>query len=68
MRRLLVSAATSLMTQVRRFSPLKSWAIRLSARKGFKRAAVVTARKIAVILHAIWRDGTEFKWKGEPSS
>ncbi|WCR03760.1 IS110 family transposase [Paracoccus saliphilus] len=68
MRRLLVSAAASLMTQVRRFSPLKSWAIRLSARKGFKKAAVATARKIAVILHAIWRDGTEFNWKGEPAT
>jgi transposase len=66
MRRLLVSAATSLMTQVRRFSPLKSWAMRLSARKGFKKAAVATARKIAVILHAIWRDGTEFTWTKEP--
>lgn len=66
MRRLLVSAATSLMTQVRRYSPLKSWAIRLSARKGFKKAAVATARKIAVILHAIWRDGTEFNWTKEP--
>ena len=53
MRRLLVSAATSLMTQVRLHSPLKSWAIRLSARKGFKKAAAATARKIAVILHAI---------------
>jgi transposase len=66
MRRLLVSAAASLMTQVRRFSPLKSWAIRLSGRKGFKKAAVATARKIAVILHAIWRDGTEFNWTKEP--
>lgn len=68
MRRLLVSAATSLMTQVRRFSPLKAWAIRLSARKGFKKAAVATARKIAVILHAIWRDGTEFSWTKEPAT
>jgi transposase len=66
MRRLLVSAATSLMTQVKRFSPFKSWAIRLSARKGIKKAAVATARKLAVILHAIWRDGTEFTWTKEP--
>ena len=67
MRRLLVSAATTLMTQVRRFSPLKSWAVRLSSRKGFKKAAVAAARKIAVILHAIWRDGTEFKCTKEPA-
>ena len=66
LRRLLVSAATTLMTQVRRFSPLKSWAVRLSSRKGFKKAAVAAARKIAVILHAIWRDGPEFKWTKEP--
>ena len=45
--------------------PLKSWAVRLCARKGFKKAAVATARKLAVILHAIWKDGTEFEWKKE---
>jgi hypothetical protein len=56
------------MTQVRRFSPLKSGAIWLSARKGFKKAAVATARKIAVILYAIWRDGTEFNWQREPAT
>ncbi|MEO1406927.1 MAG: hypothetical protein AAFV54_10615, partial [Pseudomonadota bacterium] len=28
----------------------------------FKKAAVATARKIAVILHCIWVDGTEFEW------
>ena len=65
MRRLLVSAAATLITQVRRFSTLKSWAVRLCARKGFKKAAVATARKLAVILHAIWKDGTEFEWKKE---
>jgi transposase len=53
-------AAACPIRQVRRFSPLKAWAVRLAARKGFKKAAVATARKIAVILHRIWRDGTEF--------
>ena len=42
--------------------------VRFSARKGFKKAAVATARKIAVILHAIWRDGTEFNLKREPAT
>jgi len=68
MRRLLVSAAATLITQVRRFSRLKSWAVRLSARKGFKKAAVATARKLAVILHTIWRDGTEFEWTKEATN
>ena len=53
MRLLLFEAAACLIRQVKRFSPLKSWAVRLAARKGFKKAAVATARKIAVILHCI---------------
>lgn len=65
LRRLLYSAATTLISQVRRFSPLRSWAVRLSARKGFKLAAVATARKLAVIMHRIWRDGTTFQWTRE---
>jgi transposase len=68
MRTLLFEAAACLIRQVRRFSPLKAWAVRLAARKGFKKAAVATARKIAVILHCIWRDGTEFHWTKEASA
>lgn len=43
MRGLLFEAATSLIRLVKRFSPLKAWAVRLAARKGFKKAAVATA-------------------------
>lgn len=62
MRSLLYEAATSLICHVTRFSPLKSWAMRLAARKGCKKAAVATARKIALVLHCIWVDGTELEW------
>lgn len=65
MRALLFEAAACLIRQVKRFSTLKSWAVRLAGRKGFKKAAVATARKIAVILLTIWRDGTEFEWTKE---
>ena len=65
MRALLFEAATVLITRVRRFSPLKSWAVRLAARKGFKKAAVATARKIAVVMLRLWRDGTTFAWTKE---
>lgn len=68
MRRLLFAAAATLITQVRRFSPLRSWAVRLSARKGFKKAAVATARKLAVVMHRIWCDGTVFQWKKEAAT
>ena len=62
MRALLYEAATCLIRHVKRFSTLKSWAVRLAGRKGFKKAAVAAARQIAVILLAIRRDGTEFEW------
>ena len=65
MRSLLYEAAGVLITRVRRFSPLKSWAVRLAARKGFKKAAVAAARKIAIVMLRLWRDGTTFAWTKE---
>lgn len=60
LRRLLYAAATTLITQVRKPSPLLNWATQLYEKKGFKKAAVASARKIAVTLHRIWCDGTVF--------
>ena len=34
----------------------------------FKEAAVATARKPAVIVHANWNDGTNFKWQKEAAA
>ena len=65
MRALLYEAANVLISRVRRFSPLKSWAVRLAARMGFKKAAVATARKIAVVMLRLWRDRTYFAWTRE---
>ena len=45
-----------------RASPTFAYYSRLVARRGYKKACVATARKIAVILHCIWTDGTEFEW------
>ncbi len=67
MRALLFEAANVLITRVRRFSPLKAWAVRPAARKGFKKAAVAAARKIAVVMLRLWRDGTTFAWTKEAS-
>lgn len=60
LRRLLYEAASTLISRVKRFSSLKSWAVKLAARKGFKKAAVATARKLAVLMLALWKNGTEF--------
>lgn len=65
MRKLLYEAANILIQRVPRFSPLKAWAVRLAERKGLKKATVAAARKIAVILTRIWRDGSVFAWTKE---
>ena len=59
----LFEAAHVLLTVVRRPSPLKTWASKLIKRVGPKKARVAVARKLAVILHCIWTDGTEFQWE-----
>jgi transposase len=41
---------------------LKAWGIRLAKRNGLRKAKVAVARKLAVILHRMWIDGTEFNW------
>jgi transposase len=41
---------------------LKSWALKLAKRVGMKKAKVALARRLAVILHRMWVDGTTFKF------
>ena len=49
-------------TDRRKWSALKAWGIRLAKRSGLRKAKVAVARKLAVILHRMWIDGTEFNW------
>ena len=65
MRSLLVESASTLIRNVKRFSALKSWAIRLAGRKGFRKAAIATARKIAVLMLILWKTETDFQWTKE---
>ena len=57
-----------LLTRVERFSPLRAWGLRLAKRIGGGKARIAVARKLAVILHCIWTDGTEFWWSREEPS
>jgi transposase len=45
---------------------LREWALRIAARRGKRIAAVALARKLAGILYAMWRDGTEFGAPARP--
>ena len=46
----------------KKWCSLKAWGMKLAKRIGMKKAKVAIARKIAVILHCIWVDGTSFEW------
>jgi transposase len=63
----LYEAANALLSRITCFSALKRWGIDVAKRRGVKRAKVALARKIGVILHRMWVDGTSFRWtnKGE---
>lgn len=58
----LYEAATTLLCRVTRWSALKAWAVRVAKKRGFKRACVALARKMAVVLHRMSQDKTEFRW------
>lgn len=53
-------AANTIMNGRGKSSPLRSFGARLSRSKGRKRAIVAVARKLAVVLHTMWTDGTMY--------
>ena len=56
----LYEAANVILTRPVKGSTLKSWGMRLAARAGMRKAKVALARKLAVDLHRMLADGTEF--------
>ncbi len=48
-----------------KWSALKSWGLRVARRSGMKKARVAVARKLAVILHSMWRSQSPFRWGAE---
>ena len=58
-------AAHSLLVRSRRRSSLRAWGMRVAKRRGMARARIAVARKLAVVLHRVWADGTEFRWGKE---
>jgi len=65
MRTLLYEGAQSILTRSVKWSWLKAWAMKIAKNRGLKRAIVALARRLAVIMHRIWVDGTEFLWTKE---
>ncbi|MEH6836909.1 MULTISPECIES: IS110 family transposase [Falsihalocynthiibacter] len=60
-RAVLYAAANALLMRTMANSQIKSWGMRLMRTKGRRRAVVAVARKLAVLMHRMWIDGTEFR-------
>jgi len=62
LRGLLFEAGNALLTRTRSWCALKRWGLAVAKRRGMNRARVAVARRLAIVLHRMWRDGTEFRW------
>jgi transposase len=62
----LYEAAHSLLIRGTKWSSLRAWGMNVAKRRGMARARVAVARKLAVILHRMWADSSEFRWGKQP--
>ncbi len=60
-RHYLYEAANVLLTTVKKRFALRSWGLQLMKKIGPKRARVAVARKLAVLMGRMWKDGTHFE-------
>lgn len=63
----LYEAAMVLMRRSAKTSALKTWGTRIAKRGSMKKAYVAVARKLAVIMHRMWLDGTTFDFGAAPA-
>ena len=66
LRAYLFEAATVLLERSSRASTLKTWGLALAKRIGMRRAKVAVARKLAVIMHRLWSDRSQYRWGDAP--
>jgi len=62
MRHHVYEAALVMLTRGARWHPLKAWGLRLAKRRSMNNAFVAVARKLAILLHRLWVDGTTCRW------
>jgi transposase len=67
MRAYLFQAANAILTRKVTDSTLRRWGRALVARIGLRRATVAVARKLAVIMHAVWKNDRDFECDGLPA-
>jgi len=60
-RTLLYEAANVMLTRYKGQLKLKDWALAIAKRSTMRKARIALARRLAIIVHAMLRHGTEFK-------
>jgi transposase len=60
-RRALHEAASASLTRFKRKDEVKSWSLMLAKRACHRKVVAAVARKLAVIMHAMWIDGTFYR-------
>src|ERR1700732_1326195 len=68
LRTIIYDAGHSLLTRSRKWSWLKAWGMRVAQRRGIRRDSVSVARRLAVVLHRMWVDGSEFRWSKDSAA
>ena len=68
LRALLYEAATALMGRSAKRCWLKRWAEKVAKRRGVKRARVALARRLAVVLLAMWKTDTPYRCEPAPAA
>jgi transposase len=60
-RTLLYEAANVMLTRYKGQLKLRDWAFAIARRSTMRKARIALARRLAIIMHAILRDGTKFE-------
>ena len=62
----LFEAAAYILRPSTKKSQLKSWGLRIAKRSSTNNARIAVSRRLSIIMHRMWVDGTEFDWGIEP--
>lgn len=57
----LFAAAHVMLTRSRQWTAIRAWGVRIAQRGNLQKAKIAVARKLAVIMHRMWRDETPFR-------
>jgi transposase len=64
----LVQAATVLLVKSSKWSTLRAWGMKIAKRRGFCKARIAVARKMAIILHRMWVNEQDFRWTNKTAT